>query len=455
MDLSKIYNLDYWEAWWFRGVDFLEKNLFNWAFFGQLAVIGLAFILARLFGGKARKYLQARLDRQPWAKKRVGQFLSHALELSVPIMALILIGVADTTAFEMGWGRHFLKATASMLAAWLIIRQASTFLGQTALTRFISVAAMVIAGLNVLELLTPTTSLLESIGFTIGKARITVLHIFKAGLLLIVFIRLSQLGATVIEKRIEAVADLTPSVKVLLTKLTRIGLFVMAIIISLTSIGIDLSVFALFGGAIGVGFGFGLQKVVSNLVSGVILLLDRSIKPGDVIEIGGTYGRIESMGARYVAVITRDKTEYLIPNEDLITSQVINWSFTDKMIRIKINVGVAYDADLEAAVEAVVEAAKNVNRVMSYPTPVCRVMDFGSSSIDLQLRVWINDPENGVANVMSACRLAIWRAFKDKGIEIPFPQQDVYIKQMPGAPAPLPNPSAESSPGDPPPEHKK
>jgi small-conductance mechanosensitive channel len=201
-----------------------------------------------------------------------------------------------------------------------------------------------------------------------------------------------------------------------------------AVLVALSSLGINLSAFAFIGGAIGVGVGFGLQKVVSNLVSGVILLLDRSIKPGDVVAIGDTFGRIQSLGARYVSVATRDRTEYLIPNEDLITNQVVNWSFSDKLLRLKIEVGVSYGSDVHEVMGLMVAAAAATVRVLESPEPICQLHHFGDNGIEMMLRFWIRDPENGVANVSSAVRVAIWDSFKKHGVEIPFPQRDVHMK---------------------------
>ena len=199
-------------------------------------------------------------------------------------------------------------------------------------------------------------------------------------------------------------------------------------LVTLSTVGIDLTAFALFGGAVGVGLGFGFQKVFSNLISGILLLLDRSIKPGDVIEVGSTFGRIQALRARYAAVRTRDGTEYLIPNEDLITTRVVNWSFSNKLVRLKIPFGVSYDSDIVLARKLVLEAAAATSRVLKVPKPVCHLKDFGESSIDLELRIWINDPEKGVSNIGSEIRLAIWISFKEHGIEFPFPQRDVHLK---------------------------
>jgi len=176
-----------------------------------------------------------------------------------------------------------------------------------------------------------------------------------------------------------------------------------------------------------VAIGLAVQGVIQNFVSGVLLFGERTIKPGDVIEVGTTFGRIQALRARYAAVRTRDGTEYLIPNEDLITTRVVNWSFSNKMVRLKIPFGVAYDTDIMLARELVLGVAAAIGRVLKVPKPVCHLKDFGESSIDLELRIWINDPEKGVTNIGSEIRLAIWREFKEHGIQFPFPQRDVHL----------------------------
>jgi small-conductance mechanosensitive channel len=199
--------------------------------------------------------------------------------------------------------------------------------------------------------------------------------------------------------------------------------------------GIDLTAFAVFSGAVGVGIGFGLQKIVSNFVSGIILLLERSIKPGDVIEVGSTFGSVTYLGARYASVRGRDGKEYLIPNENLITNQVVNWSYSSRLVRLDVPFGVAYDSDLHAVRDLAVEAAKRTNRVLASPMPVCHLTGFGDSAVNLLLRFWINDPANGVANIKGAVLLGLWDAFKAHGIQIPFPQRDVRIRDLPSAAA--------------------
>ena len=204
--------------------------------------------------------------------------------------------------------------------------------------------------------------------------------------------------------------------------------------IGLRTVGVDLTGLAVLSGAIGVGLGFGLQKVVSNLVSGVIILLDKSIKPGDVISLGETFGWINSLGARYVSITTRDGREYLIPNEDLITGQVVNWSHSNDFVRLDIYFGTAYGDDPHKVRKIAVEAAKSVDRVLSVKPPVCHIVGFGDSSVDYILRFWIRDPTGGLTNIRGNVYLALWDAFQAGGISIPFPQREV---RMLGEPAPI------------------
>lgn len=194
----------------------------------------------------------------------------------------------------------------------------------------------------------------------------------------------------------------------LFTKLSKAVLITAAILVGLRLVGIDLTGFTIFSGAVGVGIGFGLQKIASNLISGIILLLDKSIKPGDVITVGTTYGWVNSLGARYTSLITQDGKEFLVPNEDLITQQVENWSFSNKKVRLRIPVSIAYNSEVRKAMAICEEAAKQAERVIREPPPICLLVAFGNSSVDLELRVWINDPVNGVRNVKSAVLLNIW-----------------------------------------------
>lgn len=196
-----------------------------------------------------------------------------------------------------------------------------------------------------------------------------------------------------------------------------------------------MTAFTVFSGAIGVGVGFGLQKIVSNLISGVILLIDKSIKPGDVISVGDEYGWVNSLGARYVSVVTRDGTEHLIPNEELITQRVENWSYSNNLVRLRAPVGVHYKSDVRHAISLCIEAARATPRVLQDPAPVCLLKGFGDSSVDLEIRFWIQDPAEGMSNVLSEVLLRVWDRFHEEGVEIPYPQRDLHIRTPAPAPA--------------------
>ena len=215
--------------------------------------------------------------------------------------------------------------------------------------------------------------------------------------------------------------------QVLTTKALQIGLYGGAFFIGLKAVGFDLTGLAVLSGAVGLGLGFGLQKVVSNLVSGIIILLDKSIKPGDVISLGETFGWINALGARYVSVITRDGKEYLIPNEDLITGQVVNWSHSNEFVRLDIYFGTAYDDDPHDVRRIAIAAAAGVDRVLPSRPPVCHIVGFGDSSVDYILRFWILDPTGGLTNIRGNVYLALWDAFQENGISIPFPQREVKV----------------------------
>ncbi|MCK5744780.1 MAG: mechanosensitive ion channel, partial [Oricola sp.] len=262
----------------------------------------------------------------------------------------------------------------------------------------------------------------------LGDFRLSALFVIRAITVTTVLLWVAHIAGSFFASRISASSDLSPSFKVLAGKVVSITLTVLAGLIALNAIGVDLTALTVFSGAVGVGLGFGLQKVVSNFISGVIILADKSIKPGDTIELGDTFGWIRELRARFVSVITRDGREYLIPNEDLITQQVINWSFSDKFVRLDVDFGVSYDSDPHEVIRIAIEAAQTVERVVDNKKPVCWMTAFGSSSIDFKLRFWITDPQGGLTNIRGQVLLALWDAFKAAGINIPFPHREVIMR---------------------------
>ena len=243
----------------------------------------------------------------------------------------------------------------------------------------------------------------------------------------ILFFGVSQF-TSFIETRILKKIGLDPNLSFAVMRFFKFFVIGIGFLVALDTLGVNLSTLAIFGGALGIGLGFGLQNITSNLVSGIILLFDRSIKQGDVITVGDSYGWVVKLGARYIVVRTRDGVERLIPNANIISTEITNWSHSDLAVRLKIKVGVSYKSDPFRVRDLLLLVAETNPRVLKYPE--CRVLfvDFGESSLDFELRVWINDPQEGIESVRSALRFEIWKIFKENAIEIPFPQRDLYIK---------------------------
>ena len=402
-----------------------ETNVLVWPTLAQIAVVAVSIILLRVLAPRLRAAVRRPAERLRFAP---GRRLGEAVASSAPWLALLLVLWFAERAFgAMRDQDRVIRFAESLVFAWVLIRLSSALVRSPRLARTVAAVAWVIAALNIVGLIGPTTDLLGSMAVTVGTLRLSVLLVIKAALLLVVLIWLANLVSHLAEVRLEQ-AELTPSMRVLAAKIVRIGLLVLAVVVALGAVGIDLTAFAVFSGAIGVGVGFGLQKVVSNLISGVILLLDRSIKPGDVIEIDGTYGWITRLNARFASVVTRDGTEHLIPNEDLITNRVVNWSYSDELVRLRVPFGIAYDADVHQAMRLAREAAARVARVLTERPPICLMTGFGDSTVDFELRFWIDDPRNGTANVRSDVMVALWDAYHAAGIEFPFPQRDITLR---------------------------
>ncbi len=427
MNMEHLLQRDYWHAmaesiWiWLEREVFVGHTLINLV--AVVATILLAGLIARALKPKLSEIIEKRIPKHT----ALSRFLSALEQILTHATAIILLWVVLVVFRQLGLKIYLLNLVESLLTAWVSIRLLTSIVRQDYLSRIIAFTAWTVAALHILSLVNPTVILLDNLAVTIGDARLSVLLLIKTIIILSVLVWLAFSISAIFEKRISTIDRLTPSMQIFLSKVITFTLTIMAVLITVNSLGIDLLAFAFIGGAVGLGIGFGLQKVVSNLFSGLILLLDRSIKPGDVIAIDDTYGRIRSMGARYVSIVTRDSTEYLIPNEDLITHQVVNWSFSSTFIRIKIGIGVSYDSDVHQVMELMITAAQNTDRVLDDPQPVCQLKDFGDNAIELEVRFWIHDPENGIANVSSAVRMKIWEAFKANQINIPFPQRVVHM----------------------------
>lgn len=377
---------------------------------------------------------------QPWLARHIQarmasdygrHILLTLISLIFPLLWLIGLAIAGSVAVHFGWPNHWIRSGIHLLAAWIAIRLFSMFVREPVWARAIVIAAYSIATLSILHLLDPTLALLDGLAINLGQMRLSLLTVLKSMFYFGIALWAAVLASRVLERRLEHLPSLTPSVRVLFGKLLTGGLIALAVVVSLASAGIDFTALALFGGALGVGLGFGLQKITSNLISGIMLLMDKSIKPGDVIQIGETYGWVASLGARYVSVETRDGTEYLIPNEELIAHQVINWSHRNDLARLKVRVRISYDTDVRKALELMVEGAGRPARVLADPAPRALLLEFGESFLLLELRFWIRDVYNGIRNISSDVMLEIWDLFREHGITIPMPQQGIHINSLP------------------------
>jgi len=417
LNAPQLYN---WAIDWIRSNVLIATNA------EQLATAAGIFACFLFFVRPLNKFFVSMAER--FSVGAIRQILLP-LALTAPWLLLLLVFWFSTLVFaERQLGTTILRLAESLTLAWVIIKLSSRLVRSDRLARALAVLAFIIAALNIAGLLETVTGLLDSMAVSVGSLRISVLLLVKGAVMLALLLWLASTFARVLETRLKRLSELTPAMQVLTSKLARFALITLAVVLALGSVGIDLSALAVFSGAVGVGIGLGLQKVVSNLVSGVILLVDRSIKPGDVIEMEGTYGWITSLNARYVSLATRAGKELLIPNEDLITGRVTNWSYSSDSIRQSVIVGISYGSDVRLAMRLAVDAALAVSRILEVPKPACLLKEFGDSAVSLELRFWIQDPANGTANVRSEVMLRIWDLFREHGIEFPFPQRDLTLR---------------------------
>jgi small-conductance mechanosensitive channel len=368
---------------------------------------------------------------------------SFAMGWPAPLRLFIrvLVGSAPTAAFALlivlarvvmlasTWpSRSYLLSVAANLAfAWLIIRLFTSVIRNPLFVRLVSVSAWLVAALSILGQLGPTIDALDSVSIVLGGLRLTPLLLIKLGVLLIVALWLTNILSNFVESRITQSADLTPSIQVLLIKMIRLALMIFAVAVALSAVGINLSALAIFSGAAGVGIGFGLQKIVANFISGIILLADKSVKPGDLVTIGDSSGRISAMKTRYISVAAGDGREFLIPNEDLVTQKVTNWTYTDRNTLVKVNFGTNYDADPRLVCKLAIDVAAGAKRALKGKPPNCILIEFAEAGMKFSLTFWIADPD-GMDNVKSEVMLSLWDAFKREGIQVPYPIREIRVR---------------------------
>ena len=391
-----------------------------------ISILAISFGLSRIFSPRLHEWMRT---REGWPKWRYRYMLLLQRRMAL-IFFVVLIWITVFVMREVTWPSrsYLLGIFANLAAAWLIIALITRLVHNSFLRGLLRYGAWAWVTLVVIGLSEEFRQLLDSAALNLGTLRLSLWTILQAAVMLGLTFAIARFLSGSTTASIKKNEDISPSMQVLVIKFMQVLLYGAAFFIGLKIVGVDLTGLAVLSGAIGVGLGFGLQKVVSNLVSGVIILLDKSIKPGDVISLGETFGWINSLGARYVSVVTRDGKEYLIPNEDLITGQVVNWSHSNDYVRLDIFFGTAYGDDPHVVRKVAIDAAMSVDRVLRNPkTPVCHIVGFGDSSVDYILRFWIEDPTGGLTNIRGNVYLALWDAFRDAGIHFPFPQREVRV----------------------------
>lgn len=396
----------------------------------QLSITGGAFVLGYTAYKVLRAPLRESIDKADWPG-RIKRVAHNLRKLLFPLLTLIILFVTTQIVGgeAIGMNVSLLNAFIKVTVAWIAIRTFVQFIDNNAVRNIFATGIWAVAALSIFGQLEYATETLDSLGFEIGNFRLSALAVIKGSFYLFALLYFATFVSAFAERRVLKISGLTRSSQVLIAKIVRVVLIVIALLIGITSAGIDLSLFAVFGGAIGLGIGFGLQKGISNLFSGILLLTDRSIKPGDVIELeNGTFGWVNNMAARYTEIVTRDNKSFLIPNEEFITQRVVNWSHGNSLIRLEVVFGVHYNSNPHDVKKFAEEAAAGAHdRICQNPSPVCHLTEFADSSLNFKLRFWIKDAEKGVTNMRGAVMLALWDAFKENNIEIPYPHREVFV----------------------------
>ena len=426
--LAKLHLFDKAKQLWHTTRDWVTQDLLEIDTLYELGVLTVIFLVS---WGLA-KWLRGILAKQ-WGKAlerddRRSQWRRDFLHLLGPVISLVFLWPLYIFSTETGMDNDLVALCANAVGAWVLIRLVAAALFKPFWARLFAMFIWVIAALSIFGLLGSVVQLLDAVKMTVGSLKLSLLDLLEALLFFTILLRLGIRTGSYLEDRLAASGELEPSTRTLIGILGKTVIVVVVGILSLEIIGVDMDMLTVFSGALGFGLGIGLRTVFSNLISGIIIMVDKSIRPGDVIWIGEVFGKVSALRARYTAVVTRDGQEYLIPNEDLLSRQVINCSYSSREVRLKVPIGIAYGSDVELAMSLAEQAAQGVPRILKSPPPVCRLVGLGDSAINLSMRFWIADPEHGVSNVTTEVLKKVLKLFAENGVEIPFPQQDVHIK---------------------------
>ena len=412
----------------------------------EVSVLAVCLLLGGLVGVELRRRYERQTNKPPMALTWRYFGMQGNVVVTPIIVMLVLVMIANSTLLAAHFDVTMLGAAARLILAYIVVRSAvlvfAASLGnkswiQSWETRIALLIWLAIAA-EYLGWLDPIVATLDSLGVAAGKTRITVWSVLKLLFTLTLFMLVATWVSRWVERRVKRLTSVAMSTRIGISKFSNAFLIALSILIGLNAAGVDLTALTVLTGAVGLGLGFGLQSIAANFVSGFVLLMDRSIKPGDVISLSGqsgtsteSFGWVQELRGRYVVVRDRDGVEMLVPNQQLISNAVINWSYTDPRIRLKLPIRISYRDDPELALKVLLEACDGQARVLREPAPVSRLMHFSDSGIELELRFWISDPQEGVNNVRSEVNRAIWRLFKEHQITIPMAQREIIVRNAP------------------------
>jgi small-conductance mechanosensitive channel len=405
----------------------------------QIAVIAISVLL-----GLWTARLMRRLIPSAGSADDLHGRLREVAWVAAPYaMVLLILAAADGLMHALGTPAQFVNIAVQLGGLLLLIRivvyVAKVSMGSRARLKGwgtgITFLLWTFLSMHLLGWGDAAIGLLDGIGINAGKTRISVWSVMKLLVTVSLFVMIAMWMARWLERRVLKLDALAPNMRIGIAKFTQAFLVGLSVLVGLNAAGLDLTTLNVLTGAVGIGLGFGLQSIAANFVSGFVLLMDRSIKPGDVISFTGMpgtategFGWVEELRGRYVVVRDRDGVSTLVPNQNLITTSVTNWSYSDPRVRLKLPVRISYRDDPELAMRLLLEAASDHPRIIHDPAPVARLMHFGESGIDLELRFWIPDPHEGVNNVRSDVNRAIWRLFRDNGVTIPVAQREIRVE---------------------------
>lgn len=390
-----------------------------------ITAIVVGFLIDKISSAKLAQIIN-RLHA-PHIVKRVLQKIRKSL---APVSIFILLSLCLTIAPSLvpDIRLELVDAVTRLTAAWIVIRLVVQIVHNPTMRNVIAFITWSIAALSIFGFLDNTVEALHATSLTIGDFQLTALTVVKCLIATMIMVYIASSISRTVERRLINIPGMTSGSRLLIGKIVRIVLTILAVMIGLTMAGINLSALAVFSGAVGIGVGLGLQRGVSNLFTGMMLLMDRTIQPGDVIELPtGGVGTVKQMGSRCTEVITLDRRSYLIPNEELVTQPVINWSRGGRESLVSVVFGVDYSHNPHQIITLAKATTEGHSRILQFPEPSCLFTGFGDNSLDFQLNFWIADPENGTAGIKSDILLALWDVFDEHNIKIPYPHREVFI----------------------------